>query len=225
MLNSKKWKMLILARVAVWFQVQLKLKQLQSLSTNQKVNVEGILLLGPENPKEVNMRDGQIGLVKEDCAIEDETGTAILYSTECHQGMQRWCSIQISNVSVKNCSGEIFLGTTTKTSFATSDFKVDAVKGKELRFATDKEVTVAEFKLVDKVSSFYICQNKACNKRMPSVQHGSAIFQCEACGILQRVKHAKKTLSTCICIELDGKDLWLSAFTDVMTTLMSKAGI
>ena len=188
MLNSKKWKMLILVRVAVWFQVQLKLKQLQGLSTNQKVNVEGVQKI----QKKVNMRDGQIGLVKEDCAIEDETGTAILYSTECHQGMQRWCSIQISNVSVKNFSGEIFLGTTTKTSFATSDFKMDAVKGKELLFATDKEVTVAEFKLVDKVSSFYICQNKACNKRMPSVQHGSAIFQCEACGILQRVKHAKK---------------------------------
>lgn len=128
-------------------------------------------------------------------------------------------------LKTSHSTGEIFLGTTTETSFATSDFKMDVVKGKELLFTTDKEVTVAEFKLVDKVSSFYICQNKACNKRMPSVQHGSAIFQCEACGISQRVKHAKKALSARICIELDGKDLWLSAFTDVMTTLMSKAGI
>ena len=119
------------------------------------MNVEGILSLGPENPKEVNMRDGQIGLLKEDCAIEDETGTAILHIwqnviKECKDGV----AYKISNVSVKNFSGEIFLGTTTETSFATSDFKMDVVKGKELLFTTDKEVTVAEFKLVDKVSSF-----------------------------------------------------------------------
>ena len=38
-------------------------------------------------------------------------------------------------------------------------------------------------------------------------------------------QHAKKALSVRICIELDGKDLWLWAFTDVMTTLMSKEGI
>ena len=166
--------------------IEIKLEQLQSLSTNQNVNVEGILSLGPENPKEVNTRDAQIGVVKEDCAIEDETSTAILHIwqnaiKECKDGV----AYKISNVSVKNFSGEIFLGTTTETLFATSDFKMDVVEGKELLFATDNEVTVAEFKLVDKVSSFYICQNKACNKRMPSVQHGSAIFQCEACGISQ----------------------------------------
>ena len=38
-------------------------------------------------------------------------------------------------------------------------------------------------------------------------------------------RHAKKALSARTCIELDGKDLWLWEFTDVMTTLMSKAGI
>ncbi len=64
---------------AISSSIDIKLEQLQSLATNQKVNVEGILSLGAENPKEVSMRDGQKGLVKEDCVIEDETGTAALH--------------------------------------------------------------------------------------------------------------------------------------------------
>ena len=91
--------------------------------------------------------------------------------------------------------------------------------------AAEKEVMIEEFKMVDKVTSFYSCQNKTCNKRMPSVQHGSGFFKCEVCRMSQKLKYAKKALSARICVEIDGNDLWLSAFTDVMITLMSKAGI
>ena len=55
------------------------LNQLPTLARNQKVNMTGILTLGQKEPKEVKKRNGQNGKVKEDCVIEDTTGSAIIH--------------------------------------------------------------------------------------------------------------------------------------------------
>ena len=56
------------------------LNQLSELQPNQKVNVIGTISLGKEKPKPVQVKSTQkMSAVKEDCVLEDDTGTAILH--------------------------------------------------------------------------------------------------------------------------------------------------
>ena len=206
--------------------IDIKLEQLRSLSTKQRVNIEGVVTLGSAEPKKVNMRSQSVAFVKEDCGVEDETGTAILHIWEnCIKECDDGVAYKICNLTIKNFSGEVFLATTAETTFTHSEFHKDVLQGKEVILGAEKEIVVPEFKMVDKIVTFYMCQNKSCNRRMPSLEHGAAIFTCEVCGTSQKVKNAKKVLSGRMCIELDGEDMWLSAFTDVMQSLMLKAGL
>ena len=56
------------------------LKQLSQLQPNQKVNLIGTISLGKDKPKPVQIKSTQkMSAVKEDCVLEDDTGTAILH--------------------------------------------------------------------------------------------------------------------------------------------------
>ena len=44
-----------------------------------RVNVTGVVTLGDLPPKEVTKRKGQVGKVKEDCIIEDDTGYSTIH--------------------------------------------------------------------------------------------------------------------------------------------------
>lgn len=190
------------------------------------VNVEGSLTLGGKESKEVNRRDGVKSLVKEDCIIEDETGSATIHIWEklieaCRSGK----SYKITNLNVKNFSGDVFLGTSVGTTFDESAFSLDNVKGPTLLTENEKEVVAEEFKMIEKVSVFYQCQNKSCNKRMPNAEQGSSVFKCDSCGTTQKLKFAKKAMTARICAIINGKDVWLSAFTDIMEKLLKYAGL
>ena len=50
------------------------LKEIRTLSRNQKVSVSEILTISDNPPKEVVKRNGAKGLAKEDCTIQDSTG-------------------------------------------------------------------------------------------------------------------------------------------------------
>ncbi|XP_028404038.1 uncharacterized protein LOC114526656 [Dendronephthya gigantea] len=120
----------------------MKLNELEYLTTRQMVNVEVILTLGNEKPKEVTKRDSKAGYVKEDCVAEDESGS--------------------------------------------SNFELDNVKGDWLLLAAEKEIIVEEFKMVDKMSSFLICQAKTCNKHMPTPAIGPRFSN------VKHVEHLKR---------------------------------
>ena len=55
------------------------LEEMQKLTRNQRVNVTGAVTQGDLAPKEVRMRNGQAGQVKEDCIIEDDTGYSTIH--------------------------------------------------------------------------------------------------------------------------------------------------
>ena len=59
--------------------IDIKLNELDNISVKQRVNVEGVLTLGGEKQKEVTKRDGTKSTVKEDCIVEDESGSAVMY--------------------------------------------------------------------------------------------------------------------------------------------------
>ena len=55
------------------------LAEMQKLTRNQGVNVTGVVTLGELPPKEVSKGNGQVGKVKKDCIIEDETGYSTIH--------------------------------------------------------------------------------------------------------------------------------------------------
>ena len=55
------------------------LQQLDKLTRNHRVNVKATLTMGSLEPKELVKRNGSKGRVKEDCVLEDKTGSAIIH--------------------------------------------------------------------------------------------------------------------------------------------------
>ena len=79
--------------------------------------MKATITLGTTKPKEVAKRNGEKGLVKEDCIIEDDTGHATLHVwDEMIQMCENSKSYEIKDLSVKNYSGHTHLGTTVTTS-------------------------------------------------------------------------------------------------------------
>lgn len=141
------------------------LVEMQKLTHNQRVNVTGVVTLGELPPKEVTKWNGQVGKVKEDCIIEDDTGYSTIHLwddivTKIHTSK----CYSINNLSVKNFSGTALLGTTPDTTISESDTVIQGVKGKDLLSDGEMTETVPEFQFVDKLNIFTSCQIKACNK-------------------------------------------------------------
>lgn len=116
-------------------------------------------------------RNGQNGKVKEDCVIDDTTGSAIIHFwDELIDQVQNNKSYTFKNLSVKNYSGNTMLGSTASTTFDEVQTELKQVKGPDLLENKDKKVTVKEFKFVDKLNIHFQCQMKSCNKKK-TIQH------------------------------------------------------
>ena len=201
------------------------LNEIQTLTRNQNVYLQGHLTPGQNPKKEVIKRNGEKGYVKEDCVIEDRTGSATIHIwdnllTQLESGN----TYSFQNLSVKNYSGMTLLGTTPTTTFQKVDLQLTEVKGPQLLSNTEKEIVIQEFKFVDKVNVFMTCQIKSCKKKMPHAV-GSTVLKCTSCGTSQKVKAAQNGMSARLCAEIDGKDCWLTALTDVMEGLLSKISL
>ena len=101
---------------------------------------------------------------------------------------------------------------------------LDNPKGPQLVTNIQKTVTIQEFIFTDKVSVFMTCQINSCKKKMPYVIE-SPVFTCPSCGTCQKVKGAKKGATAWLCAEIEGKQVWLTAFTDVMENLLAKVNL
>ena len=167
-------------------------------------------------------RNGDKGLVKEDCIIEDTFGHATIHLwddmiTHCKNAT----AYEMKNLSVKNYSGNTHLGTTATTTIEEIEMKIDNIQGPELLKNLQQTITVDEFLFADKVNIFMTCQIQACKKKMP-YSVGSTVFTCPSCRTSQKVRAAKKGISARLCIELNGKQVWLTALTEVMQALLSR---
>ena len=113
-------------------------------------------------------RNGEIGHVKEDCVIEDGKGTSTIHIwDDLIKTLENGKSYHVKNLSIKNYSGNTLLGTTPTTLFEEGDVTIplDKIKGPELLATAEKTISVSEFKFVDKLNIYIICQIKTCNKK------------------------------------------------------------
>ena len=58
------------------------LRELKEMAPNQKVNVHATLSMGAQEPNKIETKSSQALSVKEDCILEDETGTMELHIWE-----------------------------------------------------------------------------------------------------------------------------------------------
>ena len=201
------------------------LQQLDKLTRNQRVNVKATLTMGSLEPKELVKRNGSKGRVKEDCFLEDKTGSTIIHLwDDTITALTTGQSYDIKNLSVKHFNGKTHLGTTTETTFTPIDTLLKDIKGKELLTNIKKTITVEEFKFTDKVNTFMVCQIPNCKKKMPYAVY-CKVITCASCGTCQKVKACEKGMSAHLCAQIDGKDVWLTAFTDVMKMLINKVDL
>ena len=191
------------------------LNQLPTLTRNQKVNMTGILTLGQKEPKEVKKRNGQNGKVKEDCVIEDTTGSAIIHIwDELIDQVQNNKSYTFKNLSVKNYSGNTMLGSTASTTFDEVQTELKQVKGPDLLENKDKKVTVKEFKFVDKLNIYFQCQIKSCNKKN-AIQHHSKHHYLPIMWSNPKKKHQRK-----LCLQ-DFVQMWMALKPGTLHSQMS----
>ena len=54
---------------------------------------------------------------------------------------------------------------------------------------------------------------------------GSTVLKCTSCGTSQKVKAAENGMSARLCAEMDGKDCWLTALTEVIEILSSRISL
>ena len=200
--------------------VTITLEQVPTLKINQKVNVTATISLGNEQPKPVEVKSTQkMILVKEDCVLEDETGTAEIHLwDELISKVRNGTMYEFQNLNVKHFKGSTHLATTPMTSFKEASTQRQSVQGPTLLENPEKEVKVEMFKFLNNLSVFVACQ--ACKKKITESSHQKYI-KCRNCGVRQRQSDCKRDATVQVKVEIDGKEVWLTAFTDAIVSLLA----
>lgn len=97
------------------------------------------------------------------------------------------------------------LGTTASTTFDEVQSDLKELKGQDLLQTTDKEVTVQEFKFVDKLNNYLQSRIKSCNRKIP-YNITAYIITCPSCGATQKTKSCRKAMSARLCAEVDNSE-------------------
>ena len=199
---------------------KIKLEELPTLQVNQKVNVTASISLGNENPKPIQLKTtNEMTTVKEDCVLEDETGTATIHIWDpLFKNIKTGTTYEFENLSVKHFQGITHLGTTPSTTFKEAHQQMKTVNGPALLENPEKEAKVVRFKMINKLSIFITCQ--ACKRKINEISQQKSL-KCKNCGVRQRKVECKRDASVQLLVHLDDKDVWLTAFTDVLESLFA----
>ena len=156
--------------------------------------------------------------VKEDCVLEDDTGTAILHiSDPLIRDITNGTSYNFQNLTIKHFKGTTFLS----TSLATSITKMEQVKlqnpsGQALLENPNRDVKVEQFKLLKQISIFVACQ--ACKRKIHDISQNS--IKCKYWGVRQRKEACKKDATVQLSVD-DPEIGWLTALTEVIQALLA----
>ena len=199
---------------------KITLEELPTLQVNQKVNVTASISLGNEKPKPVQLKaTKEMTSVKEDCVLEDETGTATIHVWDpLINQIKSGTTYVIDNLTVKHFQGITHLGTTRATTFQEADEQLKTINGPALLQNPEKEAKVQRFKMINKLSIYITCQ--ACKRKINEMSQQKSL-KCKNCGVRQRQAECKRDASVQLLVHLDDKDVWLTAFTDVLESLFA----
>lgn len=121
------------------------LEQVPTLKINQKVNVTETISLGTEIPEPLEVKSTEkMTLVKEDCVLEDEKGTAEIHIwDELINKVKNGTTYEFQNLNVKHFKGSTHLATTPATTSKEASQQAKSVQGPTLLENPEKEVQVS----------------------------------------------------------------------------------
>ena len=196
------------------------LGEVSSIRPNQKVIVVGALSLGDEPAKQVKMRGKEVAMVKDDCILEDVTGSAPLHIWDTFiNSVENGKSYRFENLVVKSFQGAMYLSTTFTTSVTMVEAVVESLVGPQMLESKQRAVTVEEFKMVRKLDIFLACQS--CSKKIEDVC--GDFVKCKYCDVRQRRLSCETCASAQVKVELpedEAEGLWLTVFTEVLEQLL-----
>ena len=204
------------------------MKDVANLQANQKVNVKAMLSKGIDCPKAIEIKaQDKIMLVKEDCILEDCTGTAPFHIWgSLIEELDDGCSYEFVNLCVKQFQGSIHLATSLNTGFRELEQEVEILQGPSLLVNVEKQVTVKQFDYVKKLSILVSCQ--FCKCKITEILADDPYVKCQNqnCGARQRKMGCKTDASVQLLAnlpELEG--VWLTAFTEVIEMLLNNSSV
>ena len=151
--------------------------------------------------------------------LEDETGTAEIHIwDELINDVKNRATYEFQNLNVKHFKGSTHLATTPATTFKEASKQLKSVQGPTLLENPEKEVKVEMFKFLNNLSIFVACQ--ACKKKITESSHQKYI-KCRNCGVRQRQGECKRDASVQVKVEIAGKEIWLTAFTKEIESLLA----
>ena len=173
------------------------LRELKEMSPNQKVNVHATLSMGAQEPNKRETKFSQALSVKEDCILDDETGTMELHIWEpLFTQLKSNKAYYFQNLTLRYYQGSKFLSSNRNTTYS--------------------EETTTKLKYVVSLSVFSACQ--LCKKRIGD-ESGESV-RCQNCKVRQRIINCRREGSVKLCIQHNESELWLTAFTNEIENLL-----
>ena len=204
--------------------------EVKNLHPNQKVNISGSLTMGKEPLKAVVLRStGATTHVKEDCVLEDKSGSSMIHIWEpLVHTLTSGKSYSFTNLTVRNFQGSTYLSTSPSTTTNSATQTVETLTGPSMLKSPEKEITVTQFNMVSKLNIF--CSCKVCKKRLNDAESFTCItLKCEHCGTRQRSKDTKLQASAKISVTSSegdtNKDIWILAFTEQLEALLAGSNL
>eukprot|EP00794_Sanderia_malayensis_P001445 gene1445-1590_t len=158
--------------------------------------------------------------IKEDCVLEDKTGTAELHIWEplFHELIDGRHTYKFKNLSVKIFKESCPLATRQDTSFCDAEQELTDAIGHKLLNNPEQELEVKHFLLIRNLCVFLSCQH--CSKKITAMN--SQKVKCSYCKTCQRANECKTHACALIKVKDAGNsDIWLTAFTDVLEELLA----
>ena len=115
--------------------------EVKSLHPNQKVNISGSLTIGKEDLKAVVLRStGATTHVKEDCVLEDKTGSSMIHIWErLVHTLTTGNSYSFTNLTVRNFQGSSYLSTSPSTTANPTTQTVETLTGPGMLKSPEKK--------------------------------------------------------------------------------------
>ena len=184
------------------------LRELKEMAPNQKVNVHATLSMEAQEPNKIETKSSQALSVKEDCILEDETGTMELHIWEpLFTQLKSNKAYYFQNFTLRYYQGSKFLSTNRNTTYSEETTTLKKLVG---------PCIASQLKYVASLSIFSACQ--LCKKRI-GYESGESV-RCQNCKVRQRIINCRREGSVKLCIQHKESELWLTAFTNEIENLL-----
>ena len=192
-------------------------RELKEMAPNQKVNVHATLSMGAQEPNKIETKFSQALSVKEDCLLEDETGTMELHIWEpLFTQLKSNNAYYSQNLTLRYYQGSKFLSTSRNTTYSEEATTLKKLVGPEILTNPEREIIASQLKYVASLSIFSACQ--LCKKRIGD-ESGESV-RCQNCKVRQRIINCRREGSVKLCIQHNESELWLTAFTNEIENLL-----